>query len=153
MPCPHSVKAMFHVAVNHADIYWIDLFIEKYPDLLKEYNGYIICDILASVSSFTGRYYNDNCIDREICSKIKYLIKKYKININKSDKHGITPLHFAASYGNDINIVKMFLQLGVEDTPDNNNRTVKNYWLPHNNLELTEQILYLIAVPLIHIHF
>ena len=41
----------------------------------------------------------------------------------------------------------MFLQLGVVDTPDNNNRTVKNYWLPYNNQVLTEQILYLIDNP------
>ena len=98
---------MFIVAIKHADIYYIDFFIEKYPNLLKEYEEQMIFDILASINSFTNRYYNDNNIDRKICSKIKYLIKKYNFDITKPRLNGITPLHFASIYGNDINIVKL----------------------------------------------
>ena len=141
-------KEMFMVAIKHADIHWIDFFIQKYPSLLNDCIGnQMIFDILASVSSYTNRHYRENNIDRDICNKIKYLIKKYKFDINKPDNFGITPLHFASSYGNDINIVKMFLQLGATDTVDDNGRTVRNYWLPHNNIELTEQIIALINNP------
>ena len=41
----------------------------------------------------------------------------------------------------------MFLQLGAKDTVDDNDRTVRNFWLPYNNIELTDQIIDLINNP------